>query len=93
MGLSIAQIYGSAGFEGCRESDISRAHGVFRGSRNAPLNGGATAKRCGGNGKARHVMMGLKPFPQARGMQRESASVSLAMMVLSDNTHLAEHVI
>ena len=26
----------------------------------------------------------------ARGMQRESASVSLAKMVLSDNTHLAE---
>ena len=28
--------------------------------------------------------------PSARGMQRESASVSLAKMVLSDNTHLAE---
>ena len=28
----------------------------------------------------------------ARGMQRESASVSLAKMVLYYNTHLAEHV-
>jgi len=51
--------------------------------------GCATAKRSGGDRKA----YSLEPSPQARGMQRESVSVSLAMMVLSDNTHLAEHVI
>ena len=34
--------------------------------------------------------LNVQVTPYARGMQRESASVSLAKGVLSDNTHLAE---
>lgn len=42
-----------------------------------------------------HGVDGLKAqvAPLARGMQRESASVSLAKVVLSDNTHLADNVL
>lgn len=47
--------------------------GVFRGSRNAPLNGGATAKRCGGDGKAHHEMTGQEPSPQAGGDETGNA--------------------
>ena len=41
----------------------------FRGNRNAPLIGGTTAKRCGGDGKA----FGLEPSPQAGGDETGNA--------------------